>query len=138
MNIQIGTKKDIKTIIKKYPHTKPMISKNGYTVIAISNHEIIGFASLFRRKVPAPIQTNEDFINVIEVFSSENRNRGVASAILCKCKEIAKENGSYQLRAYCDIGNIASHNLWLKNNFGISPVKNNNDIILGSYVTCVL
>lgn len=138
MDIHIGNNKDIELIIKKYPYTKQVILENGYSVIAVSNQEIVGFAFLFRRKIPAPIEAEEDFINVIEVFSDAYRNKGIASAILSKCKEIAKEKGSYQLRAYCDIKNIASHNLWLKNKFGISPVKDSNGVILGSYVTYVL
>ena len=51
----------------------------------------------------------------------------------------AKSNGSiigfaFVFRAYCDINNIASHYLWLKNGFGISPVKIKEDIV-GSYAT---
>lgn len=82
----------------------------------------------------------ENFINVIEVFDSKNRNKGVASAIVKKCMEIAKENGSYQIQAYCDVNNVASHMLWRKNKFGISPVQmeTRNWQVVGSFVTYVL
>jgi len=44
----------------------------------------------------------------------------------------------YQVRAYCDIRNIPSHRLWLKNKFSISPVKMPDDTIAGSFVSYVL
>ena len=53
-------------------------------------------------------------------------------------RRIAKEEKVYQVRAYCDIGNISSHRLWLKNKFSISPVKMPNGSISGSFVSYVL
>ena len=46
-----------------------------------------------------------------------------------------EKNGCYQVRAYCDINNIPSNMLWIKNGFKISPVKMENDNIPGAYVT---
>lgn len=37
--------------------------------------------------------------------------------------KVAKAENVYQVRAYCDIGNVPSHRLWLKNRFSINPVK---------------
>lgn len=80
----------------------------------------------------------EDFINVIDVVDTAYRKKGVGSALVNEVKRIALESGSLQVRAYCDINNEASHALWEKNNFGISPVKNIDGTILGSFVTCRL
>jgi len=55
--------------------------------------------------------------------------------LIDEVKKIALKTGSMQVRAYCDINNEASHALWVKNNFGISPVKNADGTILGSFVT---
>ena len=52
--------------------------------------------------------------------------------------KIAKEEKVYQVRAYCDIGNVSSHRLWLKNKFAISPVKMPDGSIPGSFVSFVL
>ncbi len=138
MEIRLGTAKDAETIITRYPYTKQVVFEGGYYIVAASQSDIIGFAFVFRRSIPCPVEAQEDFINAIEVFSPDDRNKGIASLIVDKCKELARENGSYQVRAYCDIGNAASHNLWKKNNFGISPAKDENGSILGSYVTYVL
>lgn len=76
----------------------------------------------------------EEYINVIEVFDAEHRCRGVGSLMVERCIETARENECYQVRAYCDANNIASHMLWVKNGFTVSPVKMDNGQIIGSYV----
>lgn len=109
--------------------------QGGTLIVAIDSNSIVGFAWSFRRDIPVSIGKTEDFINVIEVFDAEHRRKGIGSSIVKKCIEVARENGSYQVRAYCDVNNIASHMLWVKNGFAVSPVKMENDQIVGSYVT---
>ena len=123
--------------MRKYPPTEAVIGREGYLVGARSQDEIIGFAYVFRRPIPAPLPEGytEDFINVIDVFDTSMHNRGIGSRIVAKCIETAEKAGSYQLRAYCDISNVASHRLWLKNGFCISPVKQRDGSIPGSFVT---
>lgn len=138
MIIRKADEQEISDLIEKYPKTKQVLctDKNGYTLVALENDEIIAFVSVFRREIPAPLRgKTEDFINVIEVFDAVYKKHGVASALVNEVKKIALESGSMQVRAYCDIKNEASHALWAKNNFGISPVKNMDGTILGSFVT---
>lgn len=138
MNIRIGTEEDKRDIINKYPHTKQVLGENGYLVVAEENENIEAFAWAFVRKIPAPIDKSEMFVNVIETFEPKNQRKGIASSLIKKLIELAREQSLYQIRAYCDINNISSHKLWEKNNFTISPVKNQNGQILGSYVTSLL
>ncbi len=138
MNIRIGLDTDKEFIITKYPHTKTVIGENGYLVIAEESENIKAFAWAFVQKIPAPIDRNEMFVNVIEILNQENYRKGIASELLKKLIELAKEQSLYQIRAYCDINNIASHKLWEKNHFTISPVKNQNGQILGSFVALLL
>ncbi len=138
MNIRIGTEEDKRDIIGKYPHTKQVLGKDGYLVVAEENENIEAFAWAFVQKIPAPIDKSEMFVNVIETFEPKNQCKGIGSELLKKLIQLAKEQSLYQIRAYCDINNISSHKLWEKNNFTISPVKNQNGQILGSYVTSLL
>ena len=140
MECSIGTALDKEQILKQYPYTAQVIHDDGYIVIATNDEEIMGFAFVFRRSIPAPVADNymEDFINVIEVFNETDRNHGIGSALVEKCIEVARANKNYQIRAYCDINNVTSHRLWIKNKFGISPVKMPDGSILGSFVTYVL
>ena len=96
----------------------------------------LAFLSAFFREIPAPLHgETECFINVIDVFEAAEQGKGVGSALVREIIAAARERGALQVRAYCDIGNAASHRLWLKNGFGISPVKNTDGSILGSFVT---
>lgn len=138
MDIRLAGEKDLDNLIHMLPGIKPVLctNKDGYTLLAMDNCKLIAFASVFKREIPAPLNgKTEDFINVIDVIDTSYRNKGVGSALLSEVKKIACETGSMQVRAYCDINNEASHALWEKNNFGISPVKNTDGNILGSYVT---
>ena len=137
MIVKLGTEADKNYILKKYPHTFQVIYGDGYLVTACENDEIIGFAWTFTREIPI-VNKTEDFINVIDIFSEENRRKGIASLMVQKIIELAREHGSYQVRAYCDINNVSSHMLWLKNGFSISPVKMPDNQIVGSYVAYVL
>lgn len=138
MIIRMGTDEDKEMILAKYPYTSGVMRQGGSLVIAYEKNEIAGFSWSFRRDIPVPIGKTEDFINVIEVFNEEHRCKGIGSLIVQKCIDVARENGSYQVRAYCDANNISSHMLWVKNGFSVSPVKMDNNQIVGSYVAYVL
>ncbi len=138
MIIRMGTDEDKEMILAKYPYTSGVMRQGGSLVIAYDKNEIAGFSSSFGSHIPVPIGKKEDFINVIEVFNEEQRCKGIGSLIVQKCIDVARENGSYQVRAYCDANNISSHMLWVKNGFSVSPVKMDNNQIVGSYVAYVL
>lgn len=138
VNIRIGTEKEKQKLITTYPYTKNVIGENGYFIIAETDNNMIGFLWAFKRDIPAPIEQSEIFINVIEVLNINLRSLGIGSRMIEKIIEIAKEEKVYQVRAYCDIRNIPSHRLWLKNKFSISPVKMPDNTIAGSFVSYVL
>lgn len=101
----------------------------------VEEDELAGFAFVFRREIPAPVGgAKEDFINVIDVMKESLRGQGVGSRMVQLILEKARSEGICQVRAYCDIQNAASHALWMKNGFGISPVRAGKEIV-GSYVT---
>lgn len=137
MTIKFGTDAEKNIIFAKRPQAAGLFSDDGYFVVAEENGEIAGFAAVFGRKIPAPVEETEAFINVIEVFE-EYQKSGVASMLVRKIIETEKPRGTYQIRAYCDISNAASHALWRKNGFGLSPVKMPDGSIAGSFVTLVL
>ena len=138
VNIRIGTEKEKQKLITTYPYTKNVIGENGYFIIAETDNNMIGFLWAFKRDIPAPIEQSEIFINVIEVLNINLRSQGIGSRMIEKIIGIAKEEKVYQVRAYCDIRNIPSHRLWLKNKFSISPVKMPDNTIAGSFVSYVL
>ena len=138
INIRLENETDRAQILTNYPYTADVFGDGGYLILAEENDEIVGFLWAFKREIPAPIDRSEMFINVIEVFSEELRCQGLATKMLQKVREIAIEADCYQLRAYCDIRNVSSHRLWVKNGYGINPVALPNGNIVGSFVSLVL
>ena len=136
--IRIGTDAEKQKLLNDYPNIKNVVRDGGYFIVAQIEDTIVGYLWGFKRKIPAPIEQDEIFINIIEVMCTNLRCQGMASSMLQKIIEIAKEEKAYQVRAYCDIGNVPSHRLWLKNKFSISPVKMPDGSIAGSFVSFVL
>ena len=136
--IRIGTDAEKQKLLNDYPNIKNVVRDGGYFIVAQIEDTIVGYLWGFKRKIPAPVEQDEIFINIIEVIYTNLRCQGMASSMLQKIMEIAKEEKVYQVRAYCDIRNVPSHRLWLKNKFSISPVKMPDGSIAGSFVSFVL
>ena len=135
MIMRLGTELERKTILEKYPYTCQVLGDGGYLIVAVDESRIIGFLWSFVQDIPGTNGEKELFINVVEVFETQSRCKGVGSAMVTKCLSLARQESFYQVRAYCSIHNIASNRLWVKNGFAISPVKMPDNSIPGSYVT---
>lgn len=138
IEIKIGTESQNAEILAEYPHTKAVIRDGVVLIVAIEGDEITGFLWMFKRKMLAPVDEYEWFINVIDVPEAQNRCKGVASGMVRKAVSLAKSDGAYQISAYCDIANIPSHMLWRKNGFAIQPAYGADGAVLGSFVGLVL
>ncbi len=136
--IKVGSQDQKAEILAKYPGTKNVIRDGGVLIVAVEGSKIIGFLWMFKRKMLAPVDEYEWFINVIDVPEAENRCKGVASGLVKKAVSLAKSDGAYQISAYCDIANIPSHMLWKKNGFAIQPAYGADGSVLGSFVGLVL
>ena len=138
MIIRLGTDAEKQELLTDYPNIKNVIRDGGYFIVAQIEDTTVGYLWGFKRKIPAPVEQDEIFINIIEVIYTNLRFQGVASEMISEIIKIAKEEKVYQVRAYCDIGNVPSHRLWLKNKFSISPVRMPDGSIAGSFVSFVL
>ncbi len=138
VTIRFGTSAEREALWREYPAVKNVLRDGGYFLVAVENDSVVGFLWAFRREIPAPVEREEIFINIIEVIYTNLRCQGIASAMVKEMIRIAKAETVYQVRAYCDIGNVPSHRLWLKNGFSISPVKMPDGSVVGSFVSRVL
>ena len=136
--IRIGTDAEKQKLLNDYPNIRNVVRDGGYFIVAQIEDTIVGYLWGFKRKIPAPVDQNEIFINIIEIIYTNLRCQGIASNMLKAIINIAKEEKTYQVRAYCDIENVPSHRLWLKNKFSVSPVKMPDGSIAGSFVSLVL
>ena len=138
ISVRNGTKKDEQALLDKHPDLHKFFVGDGRLVVAENGQGIVGFLWAHRRKIPAPVDTEEMFINAIEVFDSELRCQGIGTQMVQRIIETAKAEQVYQVRASVQIGNVASHRLWRKNKFSISPVRMPDGSIAGSFVAYVL
>ena len=138
INVRNGTENDKQKLLYDYPNLHKFFGDNGHLIVAEKENDIIGFLWAFVRDIPAPVEAKEMFINAIEVLHTELRCQGIGTQMVQKIIEIARNELVYQVRAYCDITNVPSHRLWLKNKFSISPVKMPDNTIAGSFVSYVL
>lgn len=111
---------------------------DGRLVIAENGNDIVGFLWAHKRKISAPVEAEEMFINYIEVFKPELRCRGIGTQMVQRIIEIAKAEQVHQIRAKVRIENAPSHGLWLKNKFSISPAQMPDGNIAVSFVGYVL
>ena len=138
INIKNGTESDKQRLLSKYPNLDKYFFGNGQLVIAENGNDIIGFLWAHKRKISAPVEAEEMFINYIEVFEPELRCRGIGTQMVQKIIEIARAEQVYQIRAKVKTENMPSHRLWLKNKFSISPAQMPDGNIAVSFVGYVL
>ena len=138
INVRNGTENDKQKLLNDYPNLHKFFGDNGYLIVAEKENDIIGFLYALKRGIPAPVDAQEIFITAIEVFNNDLRRQGIGSKMVQEIIEMARNEHVYQIRASVQIGNIASHRLWFKNKFSISPVKMPNADIVGSFVSFVL
>ena len=138
ITIRLGTDGERENLFSCYPIAKKVISDGGYFIVARLGDRTVGFLWAFKRDIPAPVERSELFINVVDVIDEGLRCQGIASMMVAELIRIAEEEKVYQVRAYCDIRNIPSHRLWLKNRFSISPVPMPDGSVAGSFVSYVL
>lgn len=138
INIKNGTESDKQRLLSKYPNLDKFFFGNGRLVIAENGNDIVGFLWAHKRKISAPVEAEEMFINYITVFELELRRRGIGTQMVQKIIEIAKAEQVYQIRAKVKTENVPSHRLWLKNKFSISPAQMPDGNIAVSFVGYVL
>lgn len=138
INIKNGTESDKQRLLSKYPNLDKFFFGDGRLVIAENGNEIVGFLWAHKRKISAPVEAEEMFINYITVFEPELRCRGIGTQMIQRIIEIARAEQVYQIRAKVKTENVPSHRLWLKNKFSISPAQMPDGNIAVSFVGYVL
>ena len=66
--IRFGTELEKEKLLTDYPNIQNVIGDGGYFIIAAIKDTVVGYLWAFRRKIPAPVEQSEIFINIIEVI----------------------------------------------------------------------
>lgn len=136
--IRVASLKEKRFIIKHYPHTAQFIKRKGTLYISVDERRISGFAFVQKRNLVNEKHLKEALILVIEVFKLEDRQRGIASQLVEQVKKDAAEQGCYQVIAFYQQSNTASHKLWLRNQFGVMSITQPDGSVSGCCAICKL
>lgn len=138
IKIRLGTEYDKQKLLNSHHGFDKFFFGDGQLVIAKNGNDIVGFLWAHKRKISAPVEAEEMFINYISVFEPELRRNGIGTQMVQKIIEISKSEQVYQIRAKVRAENVPSHRLWLKNKFSISPAQMPDGNIVVSFVGYVL
>ncbi len=123
--IERDSEQDINYILDKFPGTRRAMCNwgdNCYSLV-IKEERIVALASCFRKKREVNgVLFNEDWINLSDVFSDEDKRKGFGTALINTVNELAKEKGNGLLAAYIDINDLKSMSFFTKNGFTLLPI----------------
>lgn len=95
--------------------------EDGFTLIAIDEGRIAGFASFVWRNLVKPLDNlTECFIDIIET-RSDYRRKGIARRLLETAEEHARSKGAYQLRSWSSVDKVEALPMWVALQFGLAP-----------------
>lgn len=113
---------------------------SGFTITAVQREDIVGFASVEWRLLPAPLQFEQEaFLDILEVRPA-CRRRGIGSKLVEMCLAQALQHGAYQLRAWSSADKVEAIPLWRKLGFSLCPAitHHRGSRVTGFYVARVL
>ena len=114
---------------------------DGYAFVALDNETPVGLIAVYRRQLPDPLsETDEGFINIIEVAES-HRRRGIARRLIQISIERSREEGRHQLRAWSTTGSADDAiRMWKALGFGLCPTTEHprGQEVKGFFVACQL
>ena len=84
INIKNGTENDKQKLLNTHHGLDKFFFGDGRLVIAEDGSDIVGFLWAHKRKISAPVEAEEMFINYIEVFEPELRCRGIGTQMIQK------------------------------------------------------
>jgi len=94
----------------------------GFSIVALQEEILVGLISAYWRELPAPLNGEFDAsIDLLEVHK-DFRRKGIASRLIERYTNQAKEKGMHQIRAWSSEDKIEAIHLWKKLGFGLCPV----------------
>jgi GNAT superfamily N-acetyltransferase len=96
--------------------------EDGYAFVALDGETPVGLIAVYRRQLPDPLaETDEGFINIIEVAES-HRRQGIARRLVEMSIDRCRKEGRHQLRAWSSCGSAdEAIRMWKALGFGLCP-----------------
>jgi GNAT superfamily N-acetyltransferase len=114
--------------------------ENGFSLLAMYDHEIVGLISVYWKVLPRPLpETCEAYIDILEV-RKDLRRRGIATRLIEMSMERANRKGLYQMRAWSSLDKTEAIPMWKALGFGLCPATTfpKGQEVKGYFVTKLL
>lgn len=102
---------------------------------AVLGNEILGFISVYPKRMLEPLDTWDAFIDIIEIHEGY-RQKGIASKLIHESEKWAKEEGYRQIRAWSSQDKTEAIAMWYKLGYAMCPaevVVNQGQLIIKGY-----
>lgn len=115
-------------VVERHMHIE-----DGFSIVPMHADEPVGLISVYWRRLPPPLPpTVEGYIDIIEVIEGYRR-KGIATELIRRSVERAREEGAYQLRAWSSGDKVEAIPMWKALGFGLCPITDQE--INGYFVT---
>ena len=98
-----------------------MLDSSSYSLVAVIDDKIVGFASTYIKHFPAPLEElSEGYINIIEVHE-KYRKQDIATKLVEKTERYFKQTKVIQIRGWSSDDKLEAILLWKKLGYSLSP-----------------
>lgn len=111
----------------------------GFSIVALDEQNLVGLISIYWKKLPAPFDECDAYIDILEVHR-DFRRQGIARRLIEISMERAKQKGRWQIRAWSSEDKLEAISMWKALGFGLCPATTfpNGQEVNGFFVTKIL
>jgi ribosomal protein S18 acetylase RimI-like enzyme len=92
---------------------------DGFSSVAMDHELLVGLISVYGKKLPL-LKTIDWYIDILEVHK-EYRRQGIATQLIQRVCERAKEAGIFQIRSWSSEDKVGAIIMWKALGFGMCP-----------------
>jgi GNAT superfamily N-acetyltransferase len=91
-----------------------------FTIVAFNREVLIGLISTYWKKLPAPLDEFDAYVDILEVHKNFKR-QGIARQLIEMSMERAKGKGMYPIRSWSSEDKVEAIPMWKALGFGLCP-----------------
>jgi GNAT superfamily N-acetyltransferase len=93
---------------------------DGFSIVALNGETLVGLISTYWKKLPAPLDEFDAYIDILEVHK-DFRRQGIARQLIEMSMERAKGKGMHQIRSWSSEDKVEAIPMWKALGFGLCP-----------------
>jgi ribosomal protein S18 acetylase RimI-like enzyme len=93
---------------------------DGFSIVALDGENLVGLISTYWKKLPAPLNECDAYIDILEVHK-DFRRQGIARRLIEMSMERARQKGMFQIRSWSSEDKLEAIPMWKALGFGLCP-----------------